>query len=154
MVRILNGNSDIGAHVCYLICFRHLIWSRAVTNWIFFSLKRHILLHACATSSELLSYITSMLTTFMDLSENFAVWRRKNCIGIMKVFLEAFHYFLLHVVISTPPPPPTESFFPCSSYPVFHPCMRKFQPMYLDCFNAIRGNRNKKLEKVNKNLRY
>ena len=39
MVHILDGNSEIVAHVksnlCSLICLRHLIRSRAVTNRIF-----------------------------------------------------------------------------------------------------------------------
>ena len=45
---ILDGNSGIGAHImgniCYLICSRHLIGSRAVTEQ--FS-KKPIYLHAC-----------------------------------------------------------------------------------------------------------
>ena len=36
MVLVLDGNSEIGEHVrsylCYLICLRHRIISRAVTN--------------------------------------------------------------------------------------------------------------------------
>ena len=56
MVSILDGNSRIGAHVrsnlCYLICLRYLIRSRAVTNRIFFSPKRSIFLHACAKFSN------------------------------------------------------------------------------------------------------
>ena len=43
MVIILDGNSGIGAHVgnnlCYSICFRHFIRSKAVTNRIFFPRK-------------------------------------------------------------------------------------------------------------------
>ena len=43
MVLILDGNSEIGAHVgwniCYLIWLRHLIRSRAVRNRIFFLKK-------------------------------------------------------------------------------------------------------------------
>ena len=46
MVLIL-GNSEIGAHVksslCYLICLRHLIRSRAITSQIFFSKKTNFL---------------------------------------------------------------------------------------------------------------
>ena len=38
-IHILDGNSEIGAHVrsnlCYLICLRRLIRSRAVTNRLF-----------------------------------------------------------------------------------------------------------------------
>ena len=56
-VLILDGNSEIGAHVRInnlynLICLRQLIRSRAVTNRIFFS-KRPIFLHVCVTCSEL-----------------------------------------------------------------------------------------------------
>ena len=40
MVLILDGSSDIGAQVrrnlCHLICLKHLIRSKAVTNLIFF----------------------------------------------------------------------------------------------------------------------
>ena len=43
MVLILDGKSEIGAHVrsnlCYLSCLRHLIRSRAVINHIFFLRK-------------------------------------------------------------------------------------------------------------------
>ena len=39
MVLILDGNSEIGAHIrrniCYLICLMHLIRSKAVTNQFF-----------------------------------------------------------------------------------------------------------------------
>ena len=45
MVRILDGNSEISAHVrsnhSYLICLENLITSRAVTHRIFFSPKTH-----------------------------------------------------------------------------------------------------------------
>ena len=50
MVIILDGNSDIGAHVRRNLCF--LSRSRAVTNLIFFS-ERPIFLHACAPCFEL-----------------------------------------------------------------------------------------------------
>ena len=43
MVLVLDGNSEISAHVwsnlCYLTCSRHLVRSRAVTNRIFFLRK-------------------------------------------------------------------------------------------------------------------
>ena len=46
MVLILEGHSEIGAHVrsnpCYLICSRQLIRSIAVTNRIFFLSKRDL----------------------------------------------------------------------------------------------------------------
>ena len=55
MVLISIGISVIGAQVrsnpFYLICLRHLIRSRAVTNRIS-SPKRPIFLHTCATCSE------------------------------------------------------------------------------------------------------
>ena len=46
MVLTLDGNSEMGAHVfsaisVILICLRHLITSRAVTNRIFFSKKNY-----------------------------------------------------------------------------------------------------------------
>ena len=64
MVHILEGDSEIGAHVRsklgFRICLRHLIRSRLVTNRIFFSAKRPIFLHACATCSELPSKVSIM----------------------------------------------------------------------------------------------
>ena len=67
MVLILDGNSVMNAHVrsnlyC-LICLRHLIKSRAVTNQFFFNPKRPIFLYACAIFSELLSNICTMHPT-------------------------------------------------------------------------------------------
>ena len=63
MVLKLDGDSEIGAQVrinlCYLICLRHLIRSRAVTNRIF-STKSLIFLHACATRSRLPSNTSAM----------------------------------------------------------------------------------------------
>ena len=60
MVLMLDGNSEIRAQVrnnlCYLICLMHLIRSRAVTDLILF-----FLLHMCATFSELLSNIITMI---------------------------------------------------------------------------------------------
>ena len=62
MVLILDGNSEIDAHVrsnfCYLICWR-LIRFKAATKR-FFSRKRPILLHSCATFSESPSHIRTM----------------------------------------------------------------------------------------------
>ena len=59
-----HSNLEIGAHVesnpCYLICLRHLIWSRAVSNRIFFSPQRPIYLLACATYSELPSNVSTI----------------------------------------------------------------------------------------------
>ena len=65
MVLRLDGNSELDAHVrskfWYLICLRHSIRTKAVTNRIFFSLqKRHIIFHVCATCLELPSNISTM----------------------------------------------------------------------------------------------
>ena len=72
MVLILDGNLEIGAHVgsnlCYLICFRHLIISRVITNRIFYTKKKLIFLHVCATYSELPSDIQySFLFTMVSV---------------------------------------------------------------------------------------
>ena len=62
MVLILYGNWGNDAHVrsnlYYLICLRHLIRSRAVTNRIFPPPKRPIFLHACARSPVLSYHLT------------------------------------------------------------------------------------------------
>ena len=55
---LLDGYSEIGSHVRSNLCLRHLIRSRAVTN--FFSPKRPTFIYACATYSELPSNISSM----------------------------------------------------------------------------------------------
>ena len=56
VVLLLDGNSENGAHVrsnlSCLTCLRHLIRSRALSNQIFSS-EKTLLLHACATCSEL-----------------------------------------------------------------------------------------------------
>ena len=39
MVLVLDGNSEIGAHVCYLICLRHLIQVQEQSKIGFFLLK-------------------------------------------------------------------------------------------------------------------
>ena len=61
MVLILDGNSEIGAHLssnlCYLICVRHLFRSRAVTNLIN---NRFDVIHTCVIRSELPSDISTM----------------------------------------------------------------------------------------------
>ena len=61
IVLISVGNSGIGAQLrIYFICFRHLIRSRIVTDRIY-PPKRPYFLHACATFSELPSYISTMI---------------------------------------------------------------------------------------------
>ena len=64
MLLILDGNSDIGAHVrsnlCYMIFVRHFIRSRAIINAIFFYLN-HFFLHARAICSELPSDLRTMV---------------------------------------------------------------------------------------------
>ena len=61
---ILDGYSEIGAHVCSvldcLICLRHLIRSRAVTNLIILR-KWTFSLHACTTYSEFPYNISTMV---------------------------------------------------------------------------------------------
>ena len=61
LVLILDGNTEIGAHVksnlCYLISVRHFIRSRTVTNRIFFSDKTNF----SSKQSELPSYIISTI---------------------------------------------------------------------------------------------
>ena len=63
MVIILEGISEKGVHgrssLCYLICSRHLIRSRVVTN--FFISENTFYRHACATCSELPSIISTMV---------------------------------------------------------------------------------------------
>ena len=62
MVLILDGTTEIGAHktgnLCHMICLRHLIRWRVVTNRIFCS---DFFLHTCATCSELSSNISTMV---------------------------------------------------------------------------------------------
>ena len=71
MALMLDGNSEIVANVrnniSFAICLRHSIRSKAVTNCVFFSLRRPIFLHACATGSEL----PSMISTFLVLVDTF-----------------------------------------------------------------------------------
>ena len=61
LVLILNGNSEIGAHVksnlCHLNCLMHLNRSKAVTTRIFSLCQK---LHVCATCSKLPSNISTM----------------------------------------------------------------------------------------------
>ena len=62
MVLILDGNSEIGAHVSssLLTCLRHLMSSRPVTKSDFFSPKRPIFLYDRAPCFELPSNISIM----------------------------------------------------------------------------------------------
>ena len=57
MVFILDCSSEIDVHVwsnlCYVICFRHLFRSRAVSNISFFLQYTPIVRHTWATSSNL-----------------------------------------------------------------------------------------------------
>ena len=52
-------DAHVRSNLCYLICLRHLLRSRAVMNRIF-SPKRPMFVHACATSSELPSNISTV----------------------------------------------------------------------------------------------
>ena len=82
---LLDGNSEIGAHVCsnlcYFICLGHFIRLSVVTN-LFFLPKRPIILHSCATFSEEQSDISTMgpvtfalptLIVFFSLTLEFAL---------------------------------------------------------------------------------
>jgi len=64
MVFILDGNSEIGAHVrsnyYYLNCLRHLIRMKAVTIRILLTPKRFSFFHTYATCSELLFNLSTM----------------------------------------------------------------------------------------------
>ena len=62
---ILDGKSIMGSRawsvLCYLICLRHMLRSKAVTNLRFFSYKRLIIIHACAKFPELPSGLSTMM---------------------------------------------------------------------------------------------
>ena len=66
-VLILDGNSEIGAHVrsnlCHLIWIRHLISSGVVLKGYFFYPKILFFFHAYATCYELPFYIGSVVFT-------------------------------------------------------------------------------------------
>ena len=68
IVLILDGISEIDAHVRnilgYLICIRHLIRARVITNWMF--LSDFFFVHACATCSESPSYISTMIQEVLN----------------------------------------------------------------------------------------
>ena len=89
MVLILEGNWEIDAHVrsnlCYSICLWHLIRLRAVTNRTFFSLFENILFHACATYSEIPSYISAMIQTYILFTRNVLPYR----VSIYIIYLSA-----------------------------------------------------------------
>ena len=57
---ILDGNSDIGAHVRPFVLFKAFDWIENSDKLYFFSAKRPIYLHACTTCSELPSEISTM----------------------------------------------------------------------------------------------
>ena len=65
MLLVLDGYSEIGAHIgsnlCYLICSWLMIRSREVTNRIFVILKDGFSIHTCATYSELPYNIVTLL---------------------------------------------------------------------------------------------
>ena len=68
MVLISNGNSEIDAHVrsnlCYLICSRHLIRSRPVTDQISFSI---INLFFFMDTQDVLSYHLTKVPWFRKI---------------------------------------------------------------------------------------
>ena len=67
-VLILEGNSEIGAHVmsnlCYLISLRLSMSSKAVSHWIFFSEKTYFPSCTCGTYIELPSNRFTKVETF------------------------------------------------------------------------------------------
>ena len=63
-VLIIDGNSEIGAHMWSYFCLKHLFMSRAVTNLIFFPQKRPIFLYM----SDLL--VPSNLSTNVRIGAN------------------------------------------------------------------------------------
>ena len=74
MLLILDGNSEIGAHVrsnhCYLIYLRKLIRSKTFTNRFVFSKKTHFYSCVCAAFSELPSNISNMINyTIKDIDK-------------------------------------------------------------------------------------
>ena len=84
---ILNGNSEIGAHVrsslCYLIGLRLVIRPKAVTNRFFLSSNRTIFLHACATCSEL----PSKKSTLRKCKDNYVVISERRRLVSVRRFL-------------------------------------------------------------------
>ena len=69
MAHIWDGNSEISANLRsnlgYLICYRHLPRSRAVTNLIFFLQKRPVFLHMCATCFKLPSNMDNISLIYL-----------------------------------------------------------------------------------------
>ena len=52
-----------------MICLRHLISSRAVTNRIFLLQKKPFFLHTCAACSDLPSNLSTMRSSLQDISQ-------------------------------------------------------------------------------------
>ena len=73
MVLIADGNSEVGAHanLCYLICSRHLIRSRAVTNLIFLLLQKRPISFMREQCSEL----PSNTKTMCELGVHLRKWK-------------------------------------------------------------------------------
>ena len=90
MVLISDGSSEPGMHVrsnlCYLICLRHLIKLRTITNRIF-SEKTNFF-HACATCSELPSDISATIRTGAQDGIKARVEDPGFCVGSVSVFFE------------------------------------------------------------------
>ena len=63
-----NKDAHVWSNLCYLICLRHLIKTKTVTNKIWI---RPIFFHACATCFELPSNISTML--FLSFFCNFDI---------------------------------------------------------------------------------
>ena len=61
MVLILDGNSEIPAHLCNYLDYLMCLEPRADSNLIFIFLKRPICLYSCVKCSELSSNISNMV---------------------------------------------------------------------------------------------
>ena len=96
MELIIDGNSELGVHIrsnlCYQICLRHLINSRAVTNWTLFFRKRPIFLHTCY--HLILSTVNRSVT---------GIWlnREQSQIGFFLRKRPIFPHMSYHLILST-----------------------------------------------------
>ena len=61
MVILSEKVANAESNICYLICLRHLIRSKTVTDRIFSPRKKPNFLHACATYSKLPSNMSTMV---------------------------------------------------------------------------------------------
>ena len=84
MVRIFDGNSEIGAHarsnLCYLICLSHLIRSRVTDHSVHvdFFLTKDLFSFIHAQHSELPSKMSTMDILFLSEPRQIFIRKRKN----------------------------------------------------------------------------